>query len=127
MIFTENDLKTKLFPRRMIFARDLCKALWIVQGRFTTEEDLPEQDLRGVAHTDPVGLSQMEIHVHHRRKRSTHDLGRTDGRISGPTVSDLHGGLCMEQSEGQRNGTYPHVRRIKTITGRSGVQGNDNR
>jgi hypothetical protein len=34
------------------------------------------------------GLSQMKIHVHHRRKMSTVDLGWTDDRILGLKVSE---------------------------------------
>jgi hypothetical protein len=63
--------------------------------------------------------------IHHRRKMSTDDLGRTDSRIWGPTVSEHDGALDMEYSERQRNWTHPHARRIKMSKERS-IQGNDN-
>jgi hypothetical protein len=35
----------KITKRKESDRCDLCQALWIVEGRFTTEKDLPEQNL----------------------------------------------------------------------------------
>ena len=40
---------------------DLCKALWIAEGRFKTEKDLPEQTLGHIQHT-----CEAHIDVHHQ-------------------------------------------------------------
>ena len=44
---------------------DLCKALWIKENRFTTEADLPEQDLGYIQHTCEA-LSGAHTAGHHR-------------------------------------------------------------
>ncbi len=44
---------------------DLCKALWISQGRFTTESALPIQTLGHIQHTCEV-LSEIHTMTHHR-------------------------------------------------------------
>ena len=89
-----------------------------MEDRFTTKENLPEQDLGG-----PVGLPRMEIHVNLWREMSTDDLGRTTIQNRGHTISKYHEGCDMECRKKLRDGTYPHVRRIKTSPGRSS-QGN---
>ena len=44
---------------------DLCKALWISQGRFTTESALPIQTLGHIQHTCEA-LSEIHTMTHHR-------------------------------------------------------------
>ena len=44
---------------------DLCKALWIAQGRFKTEKDLPVQTLGHIQHTCEA-LSTDHIDAHHQ-------------------------------------------------------------
>ena len=43
---------------------DLCKALWIKGNRFTTEADLPEQDLGHIQHTCEA-LAEAHTAAHH--------------------------------------------------------------
>ena len=61
-------------------------------------------DSRGA---DPVGLSRMEIHVHHWREMSTDDLGRTTIRNRGLTISKYHEGcdIIRECSKRSSDGT----------------------
>ena len=55
---------------------DLCKALWISQGRFTTESALPIQTLGHIQHTCET-LSELHTMTHHRCCRLIHgDLSR---------------------------------------------------
>ena len=57
---------------------DLCRALWIAEGRFKTEEDLPEQTLGHIQHTCEV-LSAAHIDAHHQCWRMIHgDLARLE-------------------------------------------------
>ena len=44
---------------------DLCKTLWLVEDRFTTEKDLPEQTLGHMQHTCEA-LSAAHIDSHHQ-------------------------------------------------------------
>jgi hypothetical protein len=44
---------------------DLCKTLWITEGRFKTEKDLPEQDLGHFQHTCEA-LSVTHVDFHHQ-------------------------------------------------------------
>jgi hypothetical protein len=44
---------------------DLCRTLWIEEGRFRTEKDLPEQTLGHIQHTYEA-LSTVHIDVHHQ-------------------------------------------------------------
>jgi hypothetical protein len=50
---------------------DLCKALWISQGRFTTESALPVQTLDHIQHTCEA-LSEIHTMTHHRCWRLIH-------------------------------------------------------
>ena len=50
---------------------DLCKALWISQGRFTTESVLPIQTLGHIQHTCEA-LSEIHTMAHHRCWRLIH-------------------------------------------------------
>jgi hypothetical protein len=50
---------------------DLCKALWIKENRFTTEADLPEQDLGHIQHTCEA-LAEAHTAAHHRCWRLIH-------------------------------------------------------
>jgi hypothetical protein len=50
---------------------DLCKTLWIVEGRFKTEKDLPEQNLGHIQHTSET-LSGDHIDDHHQCWRLIH-------------------------------------------------------
>jgi hypothetical protein len=50
---------------------DLCTALWISQGRFTTESALPVQTLGHIQHTCEA-LSEIHMMAHHRCWRLIH-------------------------------------------------------
>ena len=50
---------------------DLCKTLWISQGRFTTESALPIQTLGHIQHTCEA-LSEIHTMAHHRCWRLIH-------------------------------------------------------
>ena len=44
---------------------DLCKALWMAEGRFKTEKELPEQTMGHIQHTSEA-LSVIHIDSHHQ-------------------------------------------------------------
>jgi hypothetical protein len=50
---------------------DLCMALWLAEGRFKTEKDLPEQNLGHIQHTCEA-LSAAHIDAHHQCWRLIH-------------------------------------------------------
>jgi hypothetical protein len=50
---------------------DLCKDLWIVEDRFKTEQDLPEQTLGHIQHTCEA-LSAVQIDAHNQCWRLIH-------------------------------------------------------
>ncbi len=50
---------------------DLCRALWIAEGRFRTEKELPEQTLGHIQHTFEV-LSAGHTDAHHQCWRLIH-------------------------------------------------------
>jgi len=50
---------------------DLCKSLWIAQGRFNSEKDLPVQTLGHIQHTCEA-LSTAHIDAHHQCWRLIH-------------------------------------------------------
>jgi hypothetical protein len=127
---------------------DLCKALWIKENRFTTEADLPEQDLGHVQHTCEA-LAEAHTAAHHRCWRLIHgelarlasskwrfmcitgekslrdNLAGTHGRIQRrPTMAESHERFYMERSEGSRNESPPHPGRIETNTGRPNQRNN---
>ena len=55
---------------------DLCKALWITEGRFNTDDDLPIQTLGHIQHQCEA-LSEIHTLIHHRYCRIIHaELGR---------------------------------------------------
>jgi hypothetical protein len=55
---------------------DLCRALWIAEGRFKTEDDLPIQTLGHIQH-QCVALTEIHTLAHHRCWRIIHtELGR---------------------------------------------------
>jgi hypothetical protein len=55
---------------------DLCRALWIAEGRFKTEDDLPIQTLGHIQH-QCVALTEIHTLAHHRCWRIIHTkLGR---------------------------------------------------
>ena len=50
---------------------DICKVMWVSQGRFTTERTLPIQTLGHIQHTCE-SLSELHTMTHHRWWRLTH-------------------------------------------------------
>jgi len=44
---------------------DFCKALWIAQGRFKTEKDLPEKTFGHIQYTCEA-LSTVHVDAHHQ-------------------------------------------------------------
>jgi hypothetical protein len=52
--FPTNDWICKITKRKESDKFDLCKTLQWSEGRFTTEEDLPKQDLGHIQHTCEV-------------------------------------------------------------------------
>ena len=63
--FPTNDWICKITKRKESDNCDLCKALRLVEDRFTTEEDLPKQDLGHILHTCEA-LSTVHIDAHHK-------------------------------------------------------------
>jgi hypothetical protein len=63
--FPSNFWRGKITNGKESDRYDLCKALWISQGRFTTEATLPVQTLGHIQHTCEV-LSQIHTMTHHR-------------------------------------------------------------
>jgi hypothetical protein len=47
------------------FSHDLCRTLWITEGRFNTEDDLPIQTLGHIQHQCET-LSEIHTLTHHR-------------------------------------------------------------
>ena len=50
---------------------DLCRTLWIAEGRFRTEKELPEQTMGHIQHTCEA-LSAPHIDAHHQCWRLIH-------------------------------------------------------
>ena len=63
--FPSNYWRHKITKSKESNKCDLCKALWIAEGRFTTEDDLPIQTLGHIQHTCPA-LSEIHTLAHHR-------------------------------------------------------------
>ena len=146
-IFPNNTWIHKITKKKESNKCDLCKTFWLVEDRFTTEKDVPEQDpyeTLSPVHTDqtlenpcqfltqklitepdprvtgPVGLPRMEIHVHFWIELSTDDLERITDDLEPNrwfTISKYHEGCDMEYIKKSRDGTYPYTRRVKTGPG----------
>ena len=69
--FPSNCWRHKITKAKESNNCDLCKALWIAEGRFTTEDDLPSQTLRHIQHTCET-LSEIHTLAHHRCWRIIH-------------------------------------------------------
>ena len=63
--FPSNYWRCKITKGKESDKCDLCKALWVTQGRFTTEPDLPVQTLGHIQHTCET-LSELHTMTHHR-------------------------------------------------------------
>ena len=119
--FQTNDWIHRITKGKESDKYDLCEALWLAEGRFKTEKDLPEQTLGHIpspAHmtnpissphrcsppmlesdpwrTGPVGVIRMEILVHLRREVPPDDLEWQTIRHWGSTVSKSYTGHDME-------------------------------
>ena len=74
--FPSNFWRNKITNSKESDKCDLCKALWVSQGRFTTERALPIQTLGHIQHTCEA-LSELHTMTHDRSWRLTHrDLSR---------------------------------------------------
>jgi hypothetical protein len=67
---TSHTFQTNVWIRKITKGKesdecDLCKGLQLAENRFTTEEDLPKQDLGHVQHTCEA-LSAAHIVAHHQ-------------------------------------------------------------
>jgi hypothetical protein len=69
--FPSNSWRSKITNGKESDKCDLCKALWISQGRFTTESALPVQTLGHIQHTCEA-LSEIHTMAHHRCWRLIH-------------------------------------------------------
>jgi hypothetical protein len=69
--FPSNCRRHKITKAKESNKCDLYKALWIAEGRFTTEDDLPTQTLRHIQHTCET-LSEIHTLAHHRCWRIIH-------------------------------------------------------
>ncbi len=63
--FPTNSWIHKITKDRESDRCDLCRSLWIVEDRFRTEEELPEQTLGHIQHTCEA-LSAAHIDAHHQ-------------------------------------------------------------
>jgi hypothetical protein len=63
--FPTNSWIHKITKGRESDRCDLCRTLWIAEGRFRTEEELPKQNLGHIQHTCEV-LSAAHIDAHHQ-------------------------------------------------------------
>ena len=69
--FPSNSWRHKITNGKESNKCDLCKALWISQGRFTSEADLPIQTFGHLQHTCEA-LSEIHTMGHHRCWRLIH-------------------------------------------------------
>ncbi len=69
--FPTNSWIHKITKGRESDRCDLCRALWIAEGRFRTEKELPEQTLGHIQHTCEA-LSSTHIDAHHQCWRLIH-------------------------------------------------------
>jgi len=82
---------------------DLCKTLWITEGRFKTEKDLPEQTLGHIQHTCEV-LSATHIDTHHQSCRLIH------GELSRVVAPEWKFLCIWERNVSKHYGTIYHPR-----------------
>jgi hypothetical protein len=74
--FPSNYWRHKITKGKESNRCDLCRALWIAEGRFNTEDDLPIQTLGHIQHQCEA-LSEIHTLAHHRCWRIIHaELGR---------------------------------------------------
>jgi hypothetical protein len=74
--FPSHYLRHKITKGKESNRCDLCRTLWIVEGRFNTEDDLPIQTLGHIQHQCEA-LSEIHTLAHHRCWRIIHaELGR---------------------------------------------------
>jgi hypothetical protein len=69
--FPTNSWIHKITKVRESDRYDLCRTLWIAEGRFRTEEELPKQTLGHIQHTCE-SLSAAHIDTHHQCWRLIH-------------------------------------------------------
>ncbi len=69
--FPSNCWRSQITNRKESDKCELCKALCVSQGRFTTETGLPVQTLGHIQHTCEV-LSELHTMTHHRCCRLIH-------------------------------------------------------
>jgi hypothetical protein len=69
--FPSNFWRNKITNSKESDKCDLCKALWVSQGRFTTDQALPIQTLGHIQHTCEA-LSELHTMAHHRCWRLIH-------------------------------------------------------
>jgi hypothetical protein len=69
--FPTNSWRHKITKGRESDRCDLCRTLWMVEGRFRTEEELPKQTLGHIQHTCEA-LSAAHIDAHHQCWRLIH-------------------------------------------------------
>ena len=74
--FPSNYWRNKITKGKESDKCDLCRALWITEGRFNTEDELPIQTLGHIQHQCEA-LSEVHTLEHHRCRRIIHaELGR---------------------------------------------------
>ena len=69
--FPTNSWRHKITKGRESDRCDLCRTLWMTEGRFKTEEELPKQTLGHIQHTCE-SLSAVHIDAHHQCWRLIH-------------------------------------------------------
>jgi hypothetical protein len=138
--FPTNSWIHKITKGRESDRCDLCRTLWIAEGRFRTEEELPKQTLSHIQHTCEV-LSAAHIDVHHQYWRLIHGelarlaapewkflcvsrremppdyLGRNHNRLRGHTVLESDTGDYMERGTSPGNGSPPQAGRTQENPG----------
>jgi hypothetical protein len=69
--FPSNFWRHKITKAKESNRCDLCRAMWIAEGRLTTEDELPIQTLGHIQHTCEA-LSEIHTLAHHRCWRIIH-------------------------------------------------------
>ena len=95
---------------------DLCKALWIGEDRFTTEENLPKQDLGHIQHTcESLATAASHTEAHHSALTTAlqtiwlrFGTNSVTTRNRGPTISTY-------QSQSMRNGMQQETERWNVL------------
>ncbi len=128
--FPTNTWIHKITKRKQSDRCDPCKSLWIVEDRFTTEKDLPEQNLGHIQHTCDT-LSEGHINTHHQCLRLIHgELARLTAptwkflcfsgekylqtlwnEIPGPVVSEPYEVYDLEYCKRPWDGSSPQTSR----------------